>query len=299
MAAQQQAGQALEQAARQRLNPFNLVVAFIVVAATVASAYGTGFTPGALLERGGLDAAGRFVGGFFPPTLSLDFLGTTVDMALETVAMSVVGTVGAVLFGLPLAFWGMRHRGEERSRRGQGSMAWSLRWGLYYLARLVLNVLRGIPELIWALIFVAMVGLGAVPGILAIMAHATGVLGKLYAETLEAVDQPLVESARATGAGDLQVLGYTLLPASLPLLLSHTLYRWECNMRAAAILGFVGAGGIGNLLIIKLKLFHYHDLATLILATIGLVVLVDLVSQVVRGRVLEPRSHGLFLFRVR
>ena len=280
---------------QQQSNRLGLVLTLGVVVITVASAYGTRFNPSELLSPSSLGAAGEFLRGFFPPNLDPDFLNTTLRVAVKTIEISIVGTALAVIFASPLAFFAMSHRGEEQTRHSLGTTSWTARWSLYYISRLILNILRGIPELVWALLFVTLVGLGAIPGILAIATHATGVLGKLYAETFEAVDQRLVETGRATGASNLQVLGYVILPASLPILLSHTLYRWECNMRAAVILGFVGAGGIGNLLVIKLKLFQYQDLATLILATIGLVILVDLVSQLVRGHVLDPGSRRFFL----
>ncbi|MBI4299278.1 MAG: phosphonate ABC transporter, permease protein PhnE [Chloroflexi bacterium] len=284
---------------QRHFNRLSLALTIGVVGIIIASVYGTRFNPSELLSPSSLDAARDFIGGFFPPNLDPTFLNVTLRMAMKTMEISIVGTALAVAFAFPLAFFATSYRGEEQSRRSQGTVAWAQMWSLFYLSRLILNIFRGIPELVWALLFVSLVGLGAVPGILAIATHATGTLGKLYAETFEAADQRLIETGRATGANNLQVLGYVILPSSLPILLSHTLYRWECNMRAAVILGFVGAGGIGNLLVIKLKLFQYQDLATLIMATIGLVILVDLVSQLVRGHVLDPEGRRFFLSGLR
>jgi phosphonate transport system permease protein len=139
-------------------------------------------------------------------------------------------------------------------------------------------------------VFVVAVGLGPFPGVLALAAHSTGILGKLYAELFESVDQRLVEAGRSTGASDLGVLLFVRLPSMLPVLLSYTLFRWECNMRAATLLGFVGAGGLGSQLTISMKLFRYHEVLTIVLTIMLLVVLVDLTGQFIRTRILDSRS---------
>jgi len=121
-------------------------------------------------------------------------------------------------------------------------------------------------------------------------AHSTGILGKLYSELFESVDQRVVEAARATGAGELTVTTLARVPLALPVLLSYTLFRWECNMRAARVLGFVGAGGLGTQLAISMKLFRYNEVLTLIVAILLLVTLVDLVGQIARARALDAPS---------
>ncbi|MPZ16021.1 MAG: ABC transporter permease subunit [Chloroflexi bacterium] len=184
----------------------------------------------------------------------------------------------------------MRRRGEEVSRASLGTALWLRRWSGYYTSRSVLNVLRAVPDLVWAIVFVVGVGLGPFPGVLALAAHSTGVLGKLYAELFETVDQQLVEAGRSTGASPLAVLLFIQLPSMLPVLLSYTLFRWECNMRAATLLGFVGAGGVGSQLIISMKLFQYSEVLTLVVAILVLVVLVDVIGQLIRARVLDSGS---------
>lgn len=206
---------------------------------------------------------------------------------LETIAIAVVATILALGLAWPLALMATRARGEEVSRGAQGTAAWGLRWLSQQLARLVLNALRAVPELVWALIFVVMVGLGPFPGVLALAAHSAGVLGKLYSEIFESVDQRVVESTRSTGASELQVTALARLPLTLPVILSYTLFRWECNMRAATVLGFVGAGGLGTQLVISMRLFQYNQVLTLIGALLLLVFLVDIVGQVIRMRVLD------------
>jgi len=232
----------------------------------------------------------RFVGGLFPPELDPAFLRTIGGLLLETIEISVVGTGLAIVLGVPLGLLAMRQRGEEASPQALGGPAWALRWLAYSLSRSVLNIARAIPELVWALIFVVAVGLGPFPGVLALAAHSTGILGKLYSELFESVDQRVVEAARATGSGELAVTTLARVPLALPVLLSYTLFRWECNMRAATVLGFVGAGGLGTQLAISMKLFRYNEVLTLVAAILLLVTLVDLGGQIARARILDAPS---------
>jgi len=226
----------------------------------------------------------------WPPETNPAFLSSVFKLLIETVEISIVATVLAILFALPLSLLAMRPRGEEYSWRVSGRALWSFRWTIYYLSRGVLAVLRGIPELMWALIFVVAVGLGPFPGVLALTAHGTGILGKLYAEMFESVDQRLVEMARAGGLDEFKIFVMTRIPVTLPVFLSYTLFRWECNMRSATLLGFVGAGGIGTQLMISMKLFVYPEVATLIIAILILVVLVELIGQYLRTRILDQES---------
>lgn len=251
---------------------------------------GTQFSFTAPLEPNNIKSVARFIGGLFPPDLTLSFLGTVGRLMLETIQISIVGTGLAILCGFLLAIGAMRRRGEDASLAALGGGSWALQWATYYVSRSVLNLLRSVPELVWALVFVVAVGLGPFPGVLALAAHSAGVLGKLYAELFESVDQQLVEAGRSTGGPDLGVLLMVQLPAMLPVLLSYTLFRWECNMRAATLLGFVGAGGIGSQLIISMKLYQYNQVSTLVIAILLLVILVDLVGQVIRTRILDESS---------
>lgn len=266
----------------------NVAIAVVAVAVIGWSVHGTGFSPAILFDPTNAKGVSRFVGGLFPPDLSPAFLGSIGRLILETIQISVVGTVIAIGFGFILGALALRQRGEEVSRRAVGTVPWLLRWTGYYISRSILNLLRAVPELVWALVFVVAVGLGPLPGVLALVAHSTGILGKLYAEVWESVDQRLVEAGRSTGAGGLAVLLFVQLPATLPVLLSYTFFRWECNMRAATLLGFVGAGGVGSQLVISMKLFQYHEVATLTLAILALVILVDVAGQIIRTRILDP-----------
>jgi phosphonate transport system permease protein len=269
---------------------FNWLNAMLILLLAGLFGWSTQQTRFSLLEPFGPEnsrSVARFVSGLFPPELDAAFLRTVGGLLLETIQISIVGTCLAVVLGLPLGLLAMRQRGEEHSRQALGTSAWTLRWLGYGLARSVLNLARAIPELVWALIFVVAVGLGPFPGVLALAAHSTGILGKLYSELFESVDQRVVEATRATGSGELAVTALARVPLALPVLLSYTLFRWECNMRAATVLGFVGAGGLGTQLAISMKLFRYNEVLTLVGAILLLVTIVDLVGQVARARVLD------------
>jgi phosphonate transport system permease protein len=208
----------------------------------------------------------EFLSGFAPPELAPPFLRKTFDAALETLSMSGLGTLLAVLAGLLLA------------------LPASGRWGASARAavRLLLNVLRSIPELVWAALLLVAAGLGPFAGTLALAAHTAGVLGRLFADALENAE-PLPESAlRTNGATAMSAFFYATLPQTLPQMLSYSLYRWENNIRAAAVLGVVGAGGLGQMLKYHLSLFQMQSAATVIIAMLMLVALVDAVSFAMR-----------------
>jgi phosphonate transport system permease protein len=158
---------------------------------------------------------------------------------------------------------------------------------LYALARGTLAVFRSIPEFVWALMFVRAVGLGAFAGVLAIGVAYGGVLGKVYSEILEGVDPRPIETLHAAGAGRLGLVAYGLLPQALPTLISYTLYRWECAIRASAILGFVGAGGLGQQIELSMRMFAFPEVLTLLGLLWCLVAAVDVVSTRVRRRVVR------------
>jgi len=228
-----------------------------------------------------------YVAKLFPPDLSATTLRETAIGAVETFAISFVGSLLAVLIALPLAALTTRtilYRGVLYEGRRLGRWQLGLRLAVYAVAKGVLNVLRTIPEIVWALIFVFLVGLGPFPGVLALGVHTGGVLGKLFGEVLEEVDPRPLEALQGTGASRLRILLYGILPQALPQFLAYALYRWEVNIRAAAVLGFVGAGGLGQRIYIAISLFLEHQLLTLILAVYVMVTLVDALSAFLRGR---------------
>jgi phosphonate transport system permease protein len=209
-----------------------------------------------------MQTTGEFLRGFAPPDVSPGFLKKVALATAETLSMSALGTAIAAVFGLALAL--------PASGRF-GDLARSA-------TRMALNVSRSIPELVWASILLIAAGLGPFAGTLALALHTTGVLGRLFADALEN-SSPLPETAlRINGARPLAAFFYATLPQTIPQMMSYTLYRWENNIRAAAILGVVGAGGLGQMLKYHLSLFQMHQAATVILAMLALVALVDTIS---------------------
>lgn len=260
------------------------------LAALVAwSFWGAGVRPQALVEAESLRQIVRYAARLFPPDLSPATLADAARGMVETFAISFVGSLLAVTLAAPLALAAtstLVHRGVLHEAGAPGSAWRALAVAAHLAARAGLAVLRTIPEILWALLFVFAVGLGPFPGVLALGFHTAGVLGKLFAEVLEDVDPRPLEALQATGAGRLAILVYGILPQAAPQCLSYALYRWEVNIRAAAILGLVGAGGLGQRIHIAISLFLEHRLLTLLLAVYVLVTLVDALSAWLRRRVL-------------
>jgi len=265
------------------------VYSYLIVAALIGlivwSSIGTGTDLRVFLHRDAWFQIASFVKGLFPPDLSETFVKRTLWSGVETIAMSFIGTVLAVLIALPLGIISSRttlgglYVLEERQL---SPFLHCLRALPYWASTLSLNLLRSIPELFWALIFILAVGLGPFAGVLALGFHTGGVLGKLFSEAMENVDPRPIEALQTTGALTVSVLAYGIIPLALPQLLSYTLYRWEVNIRAAAIIGVVGAGGLGRDIYVAISLFHYRQLATLLLTTLIVVTLVDYLSAWIR-----------------
>ena len=199
------------------------------------------------------------------------FPQTVIGATLETVQMALAGTFLALLVAFPVGFLAARNTTPHRF--------------VYYGVRTFLNLVRTIPDLALGLLFVAAVGLGAFAGTLALAVHTATVLGKLLSESVENIDEGVVEAIRATGAGYTQILSFAVLPQILPDLISFTLYRLETNIRAASVLGLIGAGGIGYLMNTSFRTFQYQEAAAIVLVLIGLVMLVDYLSSRLRARV--------------
>jgi phosphonate transport system permease protein len=212
---------------------------------------------------------GRFAQELMSPALEPAFLRKLFPAALETLAMSVVGTVLAVIAGLLLALPASQLHPDDPARwRGA--------------TRLLLNALRSVPELMWAALLLIAAGLGPMAGTLALAAHTAGVLGRLFAEAIENAPQGPAFALRVRGVPEGRVFLYATLPQVLPQLLSYALYRWENNIRAAAVLGVVGAGGLGQMLAFHLGLFQMSETASVLAAMIVLVTVVDGASYAAR-----------------
>jgi phosphonate transport system permease protein len=209
-----------------------------------------------------------FVRRMVPPDLSV--LSSAVVGALQTLQIAVVGTTVAALLALPLGFLSARNVAPA---------------SLFYPARALLNFFRSIDTMVYALFFVASVGLGPFPGVLAVVAYTVMTLAKLYSEAIEGIEPGPVEAIAATGASRLQVLRFGVLPQVLPLFASYILYRLETNIRAATILGFVGAGGIGFYIQTYLRMINYPAASAVLLVLVAMVMGVDFASSRLRARI--------------
>lgn len=229
------------------------------------------------LSAEALAGFGRFAAEFFPPTIEPDFVRRVASASLETIAMSALGTALAVAGGLLLAL----PASLRRDLAGVPDVPAACPV-LRAITRLILNALRAVPELVWATLLLVAAGLGPFTGTLALALHTTGVLGRLFAEAIENAPPAPAQALRWRGVGAWRVFFGAQLPQIAPQLLSYSLYRWENNIRAAAVLGVVGAGGLGQLLGFHLGLFQMREACTVLVATIALVMAVDTLSFALR-----------------
>jgi len=245
-----------------------------VVAAVVASFAYLAVDYRQLLSDESIRLMAKFVAEFFPPDLSPAFLAKATWGALQTFAVAAIGTLLAAVAGGVLA------------------LPASDRFGLaaQLASRLVLNFLRSVPELVWAALMVIAAGLGPFAGTLALALHTTGVLGRLYAESLENAPRAPERALRDAGGGVVASFAYATLPLVSAQGIAYALYRLEMNIRMAAVLGFVGAGGLGQLLYFHLSIFQQAQAATLLVAMFVLVFAVDSLSAYVRGRLLPANG---------
>ena len=244
-----------------------------------------------IFELFSLDAAkniGSFAASMFPPDLSLPFLRSLWPAVLETLSISILGTAIAVVLGFAFACAAAARIHLEGETAGRAGLRVErlLVHGISLLARAIQNLSRTLPELLWALMFIFVVGLGPFAGALALGLHTAGVLGRLYSEALEEVPPGPMLALRAAGASSSAAATFAVVPQAFPQLVAYTLYRWEVNIRASAILGVVGAGGLGKALLISLSLFQHHRTLTLIAVVVAIVASVDFFSGWLRRRVL-------------
>ncbi|QRY79122.1 phosphonate ABC transporter, permease protein PhnE [Pseudomonas sp. PDNC002] len=223
---------------------------------------------GGLFDARGLGQMLEYGRDFLSPDLTAPHLAAVGRGALETLAMSAIGTLLAALLGLLLAL-------PAAGRFGRIAQS---------LSRLLLNALRAVPELVWGALMVLAAGLGPNAGTLALALHTGGVLGRLFAEALENTPTAPAEAVRLSGGGRIAAFAYGTLPGVWPQLVAYMLYRWENNIRMASVLGFVGAGGLGQMLYFSLSLFQQAQAATVIIAMLLLVLCVDSLSAWARQR---------------
>lgn len=253
-------------AARRKLLTYALAL-FGLIALSV---YSLDLQWRAFFSPNAMGKMGQFIAELLHPDVTAAFAIKLLPAALETLAMSAVGTLLAAAFGLALAIPASRSHAHDAAR-----------WRSF--TRAILNALRSIPELMWAALLLISAGLGPFAGTLALALHTTGVLGRLFAESLENAGQGAAHNAafalRTRGLSEFKVLCYATLPTVLPQLMSYTLYRWENNIRAAAVLGVVGAGGLGQMLSFHMSLFQMPQTSSVLLVMMMLVVGVDALSD--------------------
>jgi phosphonate transport system permease protein len=241
-----------------------------------------------LPERAGHPEAWReafgFLAGFVPPRSDAAFLAGLVRPTLDTLAMAVVGTVTALLIAVPLAAFASRTvLGGARLLTDGLRLGWLAR-GVHALARTTAVLLASVPEVIWAVILVRVIGLGPAAGALALGLAYGGVIAKVWSEQIEALDSAPSAALEANGAGRFQVLLFSILPRMAPTCAAYAAYRFECALRASAIMGFVGAGGLGFRIEEAAGYSRYDELAACVIALIALVALVEWAAEILRRR---------------
>jgi len=199
------------------------------------------------------------------------YIRKVIGPLIETVHIATLGTVTTVLVAFPVAFLAARNTTFN-----------ALTW---FIGRFILVASRSVNTVVWGLLFVAIFGPGPMAGIWAITFRSVGFLGKLVAEAIEEIDAGVVEAVEATGASRMQVLWIGILPQVLPVIYGTTVYRWDINIRESSVLGFVGAGGIGILLYAAINQFMWQEVAVILIAVFGVVILSEFISAAVRGRI--------------
>jgi phosphonate transport system permease protein len=214
-----------------------------------------------------LESANRFLG------IDYALFKNLLEPTLETFMIACLGTLLGVFICIPVAWFGAMNITPFKPIT-------------YPLARFMMTISRSIHEIVWALFFVAVVGLGALPGIFAIAVRSVGFIAKMSAEAIEDIDPGPVEAIRSVGGNNLQVLIYAILPQIMPQVLGVVIFEWEINIRRSAILGLVGAGGLGLVFFRQMNTFNYHGVMTVIIAILGLILLGEAFSHWVRRKLI-------------
>ena len=238
------------------------------------------FKPWIIFDQRSLAAMGHFLAAFFPPAHSIEFLQMVAEAAWQTVGMATAGMTLALLGAIPLTMIATERL--SLSRLGTGRIGLVGR-AARRVVRWLLIILRSLPELVWALLLVRIVGLGPTAGVLAIALTYCGMLGKVYAEILESTDAHATDALLHNGSGRLVAFLYGTLPEAAELV-SYTVYRWECAIRGSVVMGFVGAGGLGQRMDESMKMLAGDEVATMLFVFVLLVACADWVSKLLRRR---------------
>ncbi|GAO95051.1 phosphonate ABC transporter permease [Pseudomonas syringae pv. actinidiae] len=259
-----------------------LVLALLAIALLWPGIRLAELNPFVLLQAGNARTMGNFLAGFWPVAHSAEFLGLLLQATLQTLAIATAGIALALLLAVPASLLASKALSLSAASRGgrPGWLGQCLRWPV----RGVLIFLRSVPEIVWALLFVRAVGLGPTAGVLAIAITYAGMLGKVYAEIYESVDQRPAHALLQSGSGRLAALAYGILPNAAAELTSYTVYRWECAVRASVVMGFVGAGGLGQQIDLSMRMFAGDEVASMLLTFLLLVLLADQLSRLLRRR---------------
>ena len=238
----------------------------------------TEFKPWVLFDPSSLKSTKAFIADFFPPKVDKEFMQMVLRETWRTVAIATAGITLALVVAIPLTLLSTSALSISSLSGRMHTSAMIAR----QLIRWVLIVLRSVPELIWALVFVRVVGLGPTAGVLAIALTYGGLLGKVYGEILESSETGSTAALMRNGSSRLQAFLFALLPNSAAELTSYTVYRWECAIRSSAVLGFVGAGGLGQQMDNSMKMFNGSEVCTMLIVFMLLVWLADSVSAWLR-----------------
>lgn len=239
----------------------------------------TEFRPWALIDAQSLSATGRFLANFFPPAHDKEFLLIVLEATWQTIAMATAGVTLAIAAAIPMTL--LVNEQLSISRLGTGRMHFVARL-LRQSVRWLLVLLRSVPELVWALLFVRIVGLGPTAGVLAIALTYCGMLGKVYAEIIEASEPQATRVLLENGSSRLAAFLYGTLPNAASELVSYTVYRWECAIRGSVVMGFVGAGGLGQRMDESMKMLAGAEVSTMLIVFVLLVAAADALSQFFR-----------------
>lgn len=249
-----------------------ILIGIVIVIIYYWAVSGTGASPVAFAK--GLPNMIDFVRRMFPPDITN--LGRLLGKAVETLQMAIVGSGIGALLALPLSFLAARNIMHNKF--------------IYHTVRTFFDMCRGINEIVWGLIFVAMVGLGPFPGVLALAAHVTGALGRYFSEAIETVDPESIKAIISTGASKIQVITRGIIPQVKPLFMNYFLYYLENNFRAATVLGLVGAGGIGMELLTSMRLFKNQEVLTILIIMVLMVMAIDRFSAYLRKHVIKVEA---------
>lgn len=264
-------------AALPRLLLTLLVLALVIPAARVSE-----FNAVTLFESDNAANMGRFVASFWPLAHSSDFLALLTLATLQTLAIATAGVALALLLALPASLVASRVLSVSALVQPGHPTLWAR--ALRLPVRWLLVILRSVPEVVWALLFVRAVGLGATAGVLAIAITYAGMLGKVYAEIYESTDSRPARALLLAGSPRLAAFFYGVLPNAAAEMISYTVYRWECAIRASVVMGFVGAGGLGQQMDLSLRMFAGGEVASMLVTFLLLVLLADQLSRALRAR---------------